>query len=209
MSLPPVSHFHSGADVRFLIRMSLTGAPCKSAGDAPPELSTAEGDKGIVGERRAIRTVRGSNAEKRLEKLAHDTLGQVARDEYQPRSMIVIGPAIEARGRVENVLHAVHNDRCVRHFRQLYDPLQAQEICSMRRAQQLQKHFERTGGDRVVGRQDERTDVVIVPIDVVMVMMVRMGMSLGGKPLSDVRNFFVRIVKPASEKSIWHRLALG
>src|SRR6185436_2451210 len=115
MSLPPVGLFHSGADVRFLIRMSLTGAPCKSAGDAPPELSTAEGDKGIVGERRAIRTVRGSNAEKRL-----DTLGQVARDEYQPRSMIVIGPAIEARGRVENVLHTVHNDRCVRHFRQLY-----------------------------------------------------------------------------------------
>src|SRR5262245_59100894 len=125
---PRVGLFSFGADVRFLIRMSLTGAPRKSAGDAPPELSTAEGDKGIVGERGAIGAVRGSNAEKRLEKLAYDTLGQVARNENQPRSMIVIGPAIEARGRVEDVLHAMHDNRCVRHFRQLYDALQAQKV---------------------------------------------------------------------------------
>src|SRR5262245_52159279 len=209
MSLPPRRPFSFGADVRFLIRMSLTGVPRKSAGDAPPELSTAEGDKGIIGERGAIGTIRGSNAEKGLEKLAHDTLGQVARDENQPGSVIVIGPAIEARGRVEDVLYAMHDDRCVRHFRQLYDALQAQEVCPMRCAQQLQKHLERTGGNRVFGRQDERTDVVIVPIDVVMVMMVGVGMSLGGKPLSDVRNLFVWIVKPASEKPLWRRLALG
>src|ERR1044072_2881444 len=144
--------------------MRLTRAPRKAAADAPPELSTAEGDKGIVGERGAIRTVRGSNAEKRLEKLAHDTLGQVTRDEYQPRSVIVIGPAIEARGRVENVLHAVHNDRCVRHFRQLYDALQAQEVCPMRRAQQLQEHFERTGGERGGGPSGRKKEGVCFPL---------------------------------------------
>ena len=47
--------------------MSLTGSACKSAGDGLAELSTAEGDKGIVEERRAIGSVWGGNAEKGLE----------------------------------------------------------------------------------------------------------------------------------------------
>jgi hypothetical protein len=60
--------------------MSLTSPACKSAGDGLPELSTAEGDKGIVGERSPIRTVRSSDAEKCREKLAHRALRQVSRD---------------------------------------------------------------------------------------------------------------------------------
>ena len=75
------------------------------------------------------------------------------------------------------MLYAVHHNRRVRHFCELYDALQAQEVCAMRRTQQFQEHLECTGRDRVFGRQDERTDVVIVPVDVVMVMMVAVGMS--------------------------------
>ena len=64
--------------------MSLTGSARKSAGDGLAELSTAEGDKGIVDERCAVGTVWGSDAEKGLEKLAHNALRQVPRDEHQP-----------------------------------------------------------------------------------------------------------------------------
>jgi len=48
-----------------------------------------------------------------------------------------------------------------------------------------------------------------VTVDVVMVMMVAVGMSFGGKPLPDVWNFLIRIIKPAAEKAIRHGLALG
>ena len=79
----------------------------------------------------------------------------------------------------------------------------------MRRTQQFQEHLECTGGNSVFGRQDERTDVLIVSVDVVMVMMVAVGMSFGGKPLPDVWNFLIPIIKPAAEKAIRHGLALG
>src|SRR5215471_5425971 len=125
--------------------MSSTGAARKSAGDAPGELSTAEGDKGIVDERCAIGTVRGSDAEKGLEKLAHHTLRQVSRNEHQARPVIVIRPAVEARGWMKNVLYAMHHNRRVWHFCKLCDSLHAQELCAMRRTQQFQKHLECTG----------------------------------------------------------------
>src|SRR5262249_43217219 len=35
------------------------------------------------------------------------------------------------------------------------------------------------------------------------------GRGLGGEPLPDVRNFLIRIIKPAAEKAIRHGLALG
>src|SRR5262245_33482793 len=189
--------------------MSLTGSACKSAGDGLAKLTTAEGDKGIVEERGAIGSVWGGDAEKGLEKLAHHALRQVSRDEHQARSVIVIRPAVEARGWMKNVLYAMHDNRRVWHFCKLYDALQAQELRAMRRTQQFQKHLECTGGDRVFGRQDERADVLIVTVDVVMVMMVAVGMSFGGEPLPDVRNFLIRIIKPAAEKAIRHGLALG
>ena len=130
-------------------------------------LPAAERYQRIFSQRRAIRAVRGGDAEKGLEQVPYRAFRQVAGDEDQPGSVVVIGPAVEPRGRVEDVLNAMHNDRRIRHFGQLHDALDAQELGAMRRAQQLKEHFQRAGGDRFVAGQDKRPDMLVVPIDVV------------------------------------------
>ena len=94
-------------------------------------------------------------------------LGQVAGDEHQPGAVVVVRPALEPRGRVEDVLHAVHHHRRVRHFGELHDALDAQQLGAMGRAQQFEEHLQRAGGDRGIGGEHEGADMLVVAVDVV------------------------------------------
>jgi hypothetical protein len=91
--------------------MSSTGPPCKYRYGSQRKLSTAKRGQGIFGQRSAVEAVGGGNAEKSFEQFAHDALRQIAGDEYQSRPVVVVWPAIEARGRVEYVLNTVDDDR--------------------------------------------------------------------------------------------------
>ena len=136
--------------------MSLTGLACKSGDDGWTELSAPEWDQGIFGQRGAVGAIRGSGPEKGFKQFTHHAFRQIACDENQSCSVVVIRPAIKPRGRVENVLNAVHDNRCLGHFRELHDAFQPQELGPVRCPQQFQEHLERGGGDRIVRPQGQK-----------------------------------------------------
>ena len=108
--------------------------------------------------------------------------------------MIIIGPVFQPYGRMEDVLNAVHNHGRVRHFGKLHNALQAEQLGAVRDPQQLKEHFERAGGNRLVRAQNERTDVGVMPGDVMVVMAMTVRIGFGGQPFPDVRYFPVGIV---------------
>ena len=170
---------------------------------------TTERNQRVIGEGCTIGPIGRSDAEKGIEQLANGAFRQVARDENQPGSMIVIGPAIKPDRGVKDVLNAVHNHGRIGHFRKLHDALQSQQLGAMSRTQQLQEHVQRTGGDRFVCRQDESTDLIVVAVDVMAVVMVLVGIVFLGQPFFDVRDLSVRVVEAASQQSGRYRLAAG
>ena len=133
---------------------------------------TPERNQRVIGEGCTIGPIRRSDAKKSFEQLPNGAFRQVARDENQPGSMIVIGPAIEPNRGVKDMLNAVHNDGRLGHFGKLHDALEPQQLGAVSGTQQLEKHIDRTCGNRFVGRQDERADVIVVAVDVVAVVMV-------------------------------------
>ena len=56
---------------------------------------------------------------------------------------------------MEDVLHAMHDNRRVGHLGEFHDAFDAQKLGAMRRAQQFEKHFQRAGRDGVVGGEHE------------------------------------------------------
>lgn len=168
---------------------------------------TPERNQRVIGEGCTIGPIRRSDAKKSFEQLPNGAFRQVARDENQPGSMIVIGPAIEPNRGVKDMLNAVHNDGRLGHFGKLHDALEPQQLGAVSGTQQLEKHIERTCGNRFVGRQDERADVIVVAVDVVAVVMVFVRIGLLGQPFFDVRNLSVRVVEAASQQSGRYRLA--
>lgn len=116
---------------------------------------TSERNQWVVREGRTVRSIRRSDAEKRVEQLPNGAFRQVARDENQSGSVIVVRPAIEPNRGMKDVLHPVHNHGRIRHLGQLHDALQPKQLGAVGRTQQLEEHIEGTGGDRFVRRQDE------------------------------------------------------
>ena len=177
-----------------------------------PAVDAAERHQRIVGQRRAVGPVGGGGAEKGLEQLAHGALGQVAGDEHQPAAVVVVRPAFQPRGRVEDVLHAVHHHRRVGHFGELHDALEAQELVAMSRAQQLEEHSSVPAGMAASAVSTKDADVLVVAVGVMMVVVVmrmRVGIGLGGEPFLHVGDLALRIVQPAVEQPLRRRLALG
>ena len=98
-------------------------------------LAASKRNERIVDQRGPVGPVGRCDPEKSLEKLAHGALRQIAGDEDQPGAMVVIRPAFKPRGGVEYVLHAMHDDRRVRHFRKFHDAFDAQKLFAVRGAQ--------------------------------------------------------------------------
>jgi hypothetical protein len=157
-------------------------------------LAASKWNERIVDQRGPVGPVGGRDPEKSLEKLAHCALRQITGDENQPGAMIIVRPAFKPRDWVEYVLHAVHDDRRVRHFRKFHDAFDAQKPFSVRGAQQLEKHLQSSRRDGIVGCEYKRADMLVVPIDVVMmvVMAVAVRAGFGSKPFLHVRDFPVR-----------------
>lgn len=157
-------------------------------------LATSKRNERIVDQRGPVGPNGGRDPEKSLEKLTHCALRQITGDENQPGSMIVVGPVFKPRGRVEYVLHAVEDDRCVRHFRKFHNAFDAQKLLSVRGTQQLEKHLQSSRWDGIVGCENKRADVLVMPIDVVMMVVMATGIGFGGKPFLHVRDFPVGII---------------
>jgi hypothetical protein len=66
----------------------------------------------------------------------------------------------------------MHHDRRVGHFGHIDDALHAQDAGAVGRTQQFQEHIERAGGDRLFRGEDKRHDMIIVPVDVMMMVAV-------------------------------------
>jgi hypothetical protein len=154
-------------------------------------LAASKWNERIVDQRGPVGPVGGRDPEKSLEKLAHCALRQISGDENQPGAMIIVRPAFKPRGRVEYVLHAVDDDRCVRHFREFHNAFDAQKLLSVRGTQQFEKHLQSSRRDGIVGCEYKRADMLVVPIDVVMmvVMAVAVRVGFGRKPFLHVRDF--------------------
>ncbi len=88
-------------------------------------LTAAERYERVVRQCRPIRLVWCGDSKKSCEQLPDGALGEVASNEYQPGPVVIIGPTVETNGWMEDVLHAVDNDRRFRHFGKLHDTLYA------------------------------------------------------------------------------------
>ncbi len=140
--------------------------------------------------------------------------------------MVLIRPAFQGRGRVEDVLDAMDHDRTVRILGYLNDALDPEQFRPVGGAQQVEKHFQRGGGDRPIGRQGKGADLVIMAVHVVpmmvvvmsmvmvpvmvvmpMIMVVRGLVGLGIQPFGDIGYFRLRIVEPGVEQAVWRCLA--
>ena len=119
-------------------------------------LAATKRNKRIVDQRCPVGPVRCRNPEESLEKLAHCALRQIAGDQNQPGAMIVVRPVFKPRGRVEYVLHAMHDDRRVWHFRKFHDAFDAQKLFSVRGTQQFEEHLQSSRRDGVVGCEYKR-----------------------------------------------------
>src|SRR5262245_18804785 len=97
--------------------MSPTGPACKTG----KSLTPAEWYERIIEQSCAVGPVGRRDPEKSLEKLAHGAMRQIAGDENKTGAVVLIGPAFKPCGGVENVLHAMHDDRRIRHLRELHN----------------------------------------------------------------------------------------
>ena len=79
----------------------------------------------------------------------------------------------------------------------------------MGRAQQLEEHLQRAGGNCDIGGEHERADMLVVPVYVVMMVVVIVGIGLSGEPFLHVGDFPLRIVQAAVQQSLRRRLPLG
>ena len=102
----------------------------------------------------------------------HVVLRHVERDQHQPRAADVVRPGRQPRRRMQQRLHAVHDQRPRRIFGKLDDALHAQELVAMRRAQQVEEHLDRRERHRPVVHQREGLYARVVPVMVVMVVSV-------------------------------------
>ena len=119
-------------------------------------LAASKRNQRIVDQRGPVGPIGGCDPEKSLEKLAHCALRQIAGDQNQPGAMIVVRPAFKPRGRVEYVLHAMHDDRRVWHFRKFHDAFDAQKLFSVRGTQQFEEHLQSSRRDGIVGCEYKR-----------------------------------------------------
>jgi hypothetical protein len=174
-------------------------------------LAATERNERIVDQSGPVGPVGGRDPEKSLEKLAHCALRQIARDENEPGAMIIVRPAFKSRGRVEYVLHTVHDNRRVRHFRKFHNAFDAQKLFSVRGSQQFEKHLQSSRWNGIVGYEYKGADMLVVPIDVVMmtVITVAVRVGFGGKPFLHVGDFPVRVIKPAPEQPLGRCFAFG
>ena len=141
-------------------------------------IRAAERGQRIVGERGAVGLVgRGATPRKALNSSSIVALRDLVDDEHQPRAVVVVRPGRERRRRMEYVLHAVDHHRLLRRLGELHDALHAQQIRPVHRAHQIEEHLEGRVRDRLVGREREGADAVVVAVHVVMmvVMVVRIG----------------------------------
>ena len=74
---------------------------------------------------------------------------------------------------MQDVLHAVDDQRPFRRLGELHDALQAQQVRAVQRAHQVDEHVERRGRDRRIGREREGADALVVAVRVVAVMVMR------------------------------------
>src|SRR5262245_14456873 len=110
---------------------------------------------------------------------------------------------------MEDVLNAVHNHWRVGHFGELYNALQAQEFGAVCSPQQLEEHIERAGGNCLVRGKDKRANVLVVPIDIMVMVAVGVCIGFSGEPSPDVGDLRGGIVKPASQQAARLGLAIG
>src|SRR6185295_2352204 len=141
-------------------------------------LAASKWNERIVDQRGPVGPVRRCDPEKSLEKLAHGALRQITGDENQTSAMVVIGPAFEPCGGVKYVLHAMHDDRCIRHFCKFHDAFDAQKLFAVCRTQQLEKHLQSSRRNCIVGCENKRADVLVMTISVVLMVVMAMDVRI-------------------------------
>ena len=98
----------------------------------------------ILRQRRGVRRVGGEPGEG-IPHAFHEARFHVFEDEYDPRRVVGIGPGFEPRRRMENMLHAVDDERPRRIIGERDNALHPQQMRAMGRAQQFEKHIDRAG----------------------------------------------------------------
>ena len=92
-------------------------------------------------------------------------------------------------------MNTVDNDRPIKpgDVNDAFDP---QEVFSPKRQHHLQPGLENIAPDRLVDRKAEGLDVIVMPVDVIVIMMVVMPVVVGlfFQPVLYVRTFGLRVV---------------
>src|SRR5882757_10851413 len=105
------------------------------------------------------------------EDLADGALGDVAGDEHDAAlAVIALGPGVERGRRMEDVLHAVDHDGLVGVL-DVQDALHAQEVGTAIGHESVERRGHRRPAHRFVEGHAERTDAVIMAVDVVRVLL--------------------------------------
>src|SRR6516225_11379926 len=79
----------------------------------------------------------------------------------------------------------------------------------MCRAQELEKHLQRPGWNRLIGVQHEGDDMLVMTVHAMMMMGVIVGIGFGGEPFPDVGNFQLWVIQAATQQTIGSRFAFG
>src|SRR5216683_807437 len=123
--------------------------------------------------------------EERGEDLADGALGDVAGDEHHAAlAVVALGPGVERRRRMEDMLHAVDHDRLVGVL-DVQDTLHAQEVGPAIGHQRVERRRHRRPAHRLVEGHAEGFYAIVVAVDVVrillamaMIVLVLMAMSM-------------------------------
>jgi hypothetical protein len=114
---------------------------------------------------------------------------------------------------VDDVLHAMDDDRALRILGQGHEALDAQELRAVRRAQKIEEHVEGGAPDGLVARHAEGADALVMAVHVVMVVVIgiaRVGVRmaalfglihrLGAEPGPDVGDLAVGIEEAGADE---------
>jgi len=108
---------------------------------------------------------------------AHMVGRKIAQNEDDARAPVPVGPALQPRRRMEDVLHAVDHHGTLGIVVKRDDALHAQHVRPVHLAQHVEKHVEARGGQALVARQAEGADARVVPVGIMRVRVI-MGMMI-------------------------------
>src|SRR5260370_29164900 len=109
--------------------------------------------------------------EERGEDLADGALGDVAGDEHDAAlAVVALGPGVERGRRMEDVLHAVDDDRLVGVL-DVQDALHAQKIGAAIGDERVERRGHRRPAHWLVEGHAEGFDAVVVAVDVVRILL--------------------------------------